>query len=734
MFIGLSTSLFSPATASVYTGGAASPILNALGARAGFAIDFVRGEMKINDPGNPANNYQGNPESKLTVFGNDPYLYDPVKGIALDAARDFSIALATNLFPYDPNACSVFVTYQLNAATSAEQRYIFMADNAGDDRFALYATSGAAFRFVTGDGAAADIALSSRTPVAGQTERVFVGADQFGKTFVDEGGVQNDTPDTLAAAIPTHVGIGGYNNQVLRVLDGHISEIMVVCEDVPVSERLTLDLSGWGPPAGNAPQPAAFDILGARNGFAIDFIARRMKINDDVTPANAFDGDPESKLVVFGNDPYLYDPVKGLSIDAARDFSIALPTSDIPFDPNACTVHAKYRLNSAGSSEHRYLYMTDNAGSDRFALYAVNGGTMRFVTGDGAAPDISLSSMVLAADTEYRVTFGCDADGKTYVDDAGIQDNSTMTLATSTPAMVGIGGYNDRVLRVLDGHLAEIVVVYEPLIRDARLTVDAFAPVYKAEGDSHTFNTSFGLTPQEFYPSLVANRPGAGYVAVNYGWSGDSSAEMVNQVPAFTSDTRPDIATIYAGANDGPVNILASPAPTTSVVTVDASARLAVDGWVTINGHSAQITGKAGDEITISPPMPAAPAANDEVLVDTQRNIEAWIDAMQARGVPKIMVIGYHYMNWASGGDTLTTEHPTRAALRALQAAAAASRSVPFCDTLAHMRAAVAAGDVVAGDDLSWHVAVGNTHLNAAGEQAVANAVHDAFVAQGWAT
>ena len=89
-------------------------------------------------------------------------------------------------------------------------------------------------------------------------------------------------------------------------------------------------------------------------------------------------------------------------------------------------------------------------------------------------------------------------------------------------------------------------------------------------------------------------------------------------------------------------------------------------------------------------------------------------------------------MNWATGGDTETTEHPTRAALRAKQAAAAASTSVPYCDTFAHMRAAVVAGDVVPGDDLSWHVAVGNTHLNAAGEQAVADAVYDAFVAQGW--
>jgi len=620
----------------------------------------------------------------------------------------------------------------VNAATSTEQRYLVMADNAGNDRFALYAVGGGAFRFVTGDGSSADIALSNRFPVADQPEEVLFGADAGGKTFVDTGGVHNNTGDILAASTPAHLGIGGYNNQVLRVLDGHIAEIMVVCEPVPVADRLSLDLSGWvSGNSGNAPVPPAFDILGPRNGFAVDFIAKRMKINDDITPANVFDGDPEAKLTVFGTDPFAYDPAKGLVIDAARDFSIGLDTSIIPYNPMACTVYAKYRLNAAASADQRYLFMADNAGNDRFSLYSVSG-PMRFVTGDGATANIAVSAMTLAGDTEYRVTFGCDADGKTYVDDGGIQDNSTVTLSASTPATVGIGGYNDRVLRVLDGHLAEIVVVYEPMLREARLTVDAFSTVYKAEGDSHTFNTSFGLNSSDFYPALVASQIGNGCVSANFGWSGDSSAEMVNQLPAFSSDSRPDIATIYAGANDGPVTILATPAPTTTTFTVDVSSRLAVDGWVIINGQSVQITGKTGDDITVSPVLAAAPTASDLVDIDTQKNIEVWIDAITALGVSKIMVIGYHYMNWASGGDTTTTEHPTRATLRAKQRAAATAKSVPYCDTFAHMRAAVIAGDVGAGDDLSWHVAIGNTHLNVAGEQAVANAVYDAFVAEGW--
>ncbi len=740
MHIGLSTSIFqnsadiSPGTPAPIT------ILDRLGSRPGFAIDFVSRQMRINDPNTPANSYYGIPESKLTVFGSDIYEYDPIKGLSLDASRDFAIALSTALFPYDPQACSVYITYHLNDATSSEQRYLFMADNDGTDRFSCYSVANGAFRFVTGDGAAVHISPSDAAPLGGQQLQTFFGADVLGKTHVDHGGVQDNSSNVLAASTPAHVGIGGYNNQVLRVLDGHISEIMVVCAEVPLEDRLTLDLSGWGASAGNEPEPEpepdlpAFDILGPRNGFAIDFVAKRMKINDDITPANNFEGDPETKLTVFGTDDYLYDPTHGLSIDAARDFSIAMDTASIPYNGNACTVYAKYRLNSASSTEHRYLFMADNGGSDRFAMYAVNGGTMRFVTGDGVDPHISLSAMTLAGDTDYRITFGCDADGKSYVDDAGIQADTADTLAASTPAAVGIGGYNDRVLRVLDGYLTEIVVVYEPIPQEARLTVDAFKTIYKAEGDSHTFNTSFGLDASEFYPNLVSTQLGSGFVNANFGWSGDSSAEMVNQLPSISADGRPDIATIYAGANDGPVEVLSSPAPTTTTFTVDVSSRLAADGWVIVNGESTQIVGKVGDEITVSPALSSAPTAGDDVEIDTQKNIETWVDAMTALGVSKIMVIGYHYMNWAVGGDTVSTEHPNRAALRAKQAAAAASRGVPFCDTFAFMRTAVATGQVTAGDDLSWHVAIGNSHLNAAGEQIIADAVHAAFVAEGWDT
>ena len=180
-----------------------------LGARDGFAIDFTKNRMVVNDAGNPANVYDGGPQAKLTVYGTDPWVVD-AGGLNLSAARDFAIAMATNAFPYDPTGLHIYARFTLNGADSADQRYLFMVDNVGNDRFAMYTTSGAGFRWVTGDGASADTEVSTLTLAADTEYRTFFGADANGRSWVDDGGVQtNDQLHLLSAAMPSHVGLGG---------------------------------------------------------------------------------------------------------------------------------------------------------------------------------------------------------------------------------------------------------------------------------------------------------------------------------------------------------------------------------------------------------------------------------------------------------------------------------------------------------------------------------------------
>jgi|GEM_PF-2453799 len=736
MYFGLSSAL-SPVNNSVSVPAVTPAAFSMLGNRDGFAIDFRAGRMRINDSATPANNYNGDPVQKLTKWGADTYVVDPVRGLEINAARDFSIALETAIFPYNPQACTILVKYRLNATTSTEQRYLMMAKNTGTDRLATYAVAGENFRFVSGDGTSADIVLSDLAADPDTEYTAVFGIDTNGKTFVDDGGVQADTSDTLMAATPTYLGLGGYPDRVLRVLDGYISEIVVICEPIAKEDRLSLTLTA---PV-IEPQPEldlpVFDVLGSRDGFAIDFVAKKMKVNDAGTPANAFVGDPEDKLINFGNDDYEYDPVRGLKIDAARNFSIGLETALFPFNPNACVVYAKYRVNAAASGSQRYLFMIDNADADRFAMYSVPGQPFRFVIGDGVNPNIVLSTTGFSADTEHRVVFGADQNGTTFIDDGGVQTDSPRTLSTSTPTYVGIGGYYDRVLRVLDGYITEIAVITEPVQPAARLTLDPFYTIYKAEGDSHTFNTNeatWGVAPADFYAQRVAEALGPRVLAGNFGWSGDSSAEMVHQLPQFFADGRPDIATIYAGANDGPISITADTTPTPLEFSVAHSLRTRLEpgGFVIVNGVQNRIAARADNLITLEAPLPTAPSAGDKISPDTQANIEYWIDEVASKGVTKIAVIGYHFINFATSGDTLTSQRSAAQAIRTKQRAAALSRGVPYIDTYSHMAAKISSGAVTLGDDLSWHVAVGNTHLNVAGEQAIADAVYDAFVALGW--
>ena len=712
-------------------------VFSRLGNRNGFAIDFKSQQMTVRDSLNPANNFVGRPQDRLTKWGNDDWSIDPVRGLEISGARDFSIAVPTSSFPYNPEACTVYIKYRLNSATSTEQRYLVMADNAGTDRFATYAAANENFRFVTGDGITSDIKLTSSSPIADTEHVALFGADLNGKTYVDDQGIQVDANSVLATSVPSYFGIGGYPDRVLRVLDGFIAEIVVVCEPIERADRLSLE---FFPPEGvveDEPHSPVFDILGDRDGFAIDFVAQKMKVNDALTPERNFVGDPGFLLHNFGNDAFEYDPVRGLRIDAARDFSIGISTSLFPFNTEACTVYAKYRVNNETSPEQRYLFMIDNAGSDRFALYSTAGDPFRFATGDGVDPNISVSDMNFAPDTLHTIVFGADLNGKTFVDQSGVHADSVKKLETSVPAYVGIGGYNDRVLRVLDGYIAEMVVITEPMPRGARLDLAPFYTVYKAEGDSHTFNQNsaiWGVQPDQFYPARVADALGPRIISVNEGWSGDSTAEMVHQLPDFLRSGRPDIATIYAGSNDAPISIVGDTVPTATEFSVEPAlaSRLEVGGFVVVNGEQKRVASRVGNMITLDQPLALTPLVGDMITPDTQANLEYWVDEVRAKGVTKIAVIGLHFINFSNGGETPEQQHPSRSALRDKQRAAANSRNVPYIDTYSHMANKIINGEVVAGDDLSWHVDVGNTHLNVAGEQALADAVHDAFVSLGW--
>lgn len=470
-----------------------------------------------------------------------------------------------------------------------------------------------------------------------------------------------------------------------------------------------------------------FAALGARDGFAINFIKNRMVVNDAGNPSNAYDGDPQSKLTTYGADGWLIDPQKGLDLGAVRDFAVAIAKADFPYDATGIHVYARYTLNVADGADQRYLFMVDNASDGRFAVYTTPGAGFRMVTGNGVSADIELSSLALQADTEYRTFFGADANGRSWVDEGGVQtDDALHLLAANTAAThIGLGGYPDKVLRQLDGHLAEILVISGDVIRERRLTLEPLDPYYAAEGDSHTFNVSFGMPDTEFYPHLIG--AAEGIAAGNFGSSGESSAKMLAEVDTMFAADLPSIATIYAGSNDTVTTVLASPAPTGNSFTVASAAKLAVGGWVLVNGESREIVTLSGDGVVLGAALSTVPVAGDEVTVDTVTNLRLWVQAVKAKGGARVVIIGSHYLNFVSGGDTTTTEQNLRAGIRVAQRAAAVAEGVQYVDTYAYMRDLILAGGVVQGDWTVWHQGATNTHLTPAGEQVLADAIRAAI-------
>ena len=489
--------------------------------------------------------------------------------------------------------------------------------------------------------------------------------------------------------------------------------------------QLSLKMGLGGSRASNAKGFAAFAVLGARDGFAIDFTKNRMVVNDASNPANAFDGDPQAKLTVYGADPWVSD-AGGLNLSAARDFAVAMATNAFPYDPTGLHIYARFTLNGADSVDQRYLFMVDNSGLDRFAMYTTSGTGFRLVTGDGVSADTEVSSLALAPNTEYRTFFGADAHGRTWVDDGGIQTNDQLHfLSTATPSHVGLGGYPNQVLRVLDGHLAEIAVICGDVIQGRRLAQKPLAPYYAAEGDSHTFNVSFGMPEAQFYPALVGL--GEGIVTRNFGASGESSAHMLAAVNDLFIEDVPSIASIYAGSNDEVTQIVAAPVPTADSFDVVDASKLAAGGWVLVNSESRKVATLTGTSVVLEAPLTMIPIAGDDLAVDTFANISGWLQAVKAKGVARAVVIGSHYLNFASGGDTVNTEQSLRGSVRVAQKAAALAGGADYVDTYAHMRALILAGNVAQGDWAVWHQGATNTHLSPAGEAVLADAIRAAL-------
>lgn len=259
-------------------------------------------------------------------------------------------------------------------------------------------------------------------------------------------------------------------------------------------------------------------------------------------------------------------------------------------------------------------------------------------------------------------------------------------------------------------------------------------PVLACIGDSHTYNATYLNSVSDYHPALEAGR--MRYTPLNLGVSGNSTAQVMNRRRQLVRYGLPDKAVIYAGTNDlnagtaGVCTVSASPAPTSSVFSIDAGiSYFAADGWITVAGESAQVSSISGSQITLTAALAGgAPAAGASVSIDTQKNLESVVAYLLAAGMAasKIWIVGQHYLNFSASGDTTTTQQSLASQSRTAQAAAATAKGVTYINTYTYMRDLILAGDYVQGS-ASWHVAQSNSHLNALGQTILADCIYAAI-------
>jgi hypothetical protein len=262
-------------------------------------------------------------------------------------------------------------------------------------------------------------------------------------------------------------------------------------------------------------------------------------------------------------------------------------------------------------------------------------------------------------------------------------------------------------------------------------------------GDSHTFNATLGNVATDFHPGQTQKTLRAGsttgtiFAALpkvlirNFGISGNTTGQMVARQAVLTRFEVPKIVVIYGGTNDAQYATTVQAGSTASVVNVAAGfgANYQPGSYLLVNGVSRQIASVATDAITLVTALGGAPTAGQAVALDTQTNLQTIATFAIAAGCNRLIIVGQHYFNFSTGGDTTTTPLAGNATLRTLQQAAATAVGATYVDAYAYFRGLIVAGTETQGS-FSWHVFDSNPHLNPLGERYLAASYLSSIVGQ----
>lgn len=141
-------------------------------------------------------------------------------------------------------------------------------------------------------------------------------------------------------------------------------------------------------------------------------------------------------------------------------------------------------------------------------------------------------------------------------------------------------------------------------------------------------------------------------------------------------------------------------------------------------------------------------AVNGITQATTQANIETMIQRLKDAGCSRVVVVGMHLLNFASGGDIdvdnvtpKTDTACTYASIIAAQKAAAAARGAVYMDTYNYLRGLILAYNAGTNTDPrnaprsganGWHALPSNQHWSTYGHTLMATLAKNTITTAGW--
>ncbi len=475
-------------------------------------------------------------------------------------------------------------------------------------------------------------------------------------------------------------------------------------------------------------------------GFSVDFVGGQMAVQDSSTPANNYSGPISGKMTVSGA---LAVGASGATLDASN--FARMPISAWPYDPNNITIAGEIKFDSATDAALRAILQIDGGGNDRLQLCALAGAddlTLSIGTGGGAT-NVTANNVITAGGWFKFVAVAGPAGAFVVVDGTERAASASVLAGAAAPiAYSGIGNAgaitgNAASANPMKGSARSLVVLNRPVSKAVAAAGWPFGLSIVSIGDSLTDGVVADVTQDEAYPALLAVDLAAVVSSLNKGVQGDSTAEMMSRRADIVADGTPDIAIIYGGTNDVSTvgTVQASPAPTATTFSIETGkgSYYKADGWIKVGGEQAQILSVAADAVTLTAALAGgAPAAGTAVAIDTEKNLTELALYAQSKGCSKVLMVGTHFWNWTSGGDTVDVELARNATLRAYQQAAATAAGAVYVDLYAWMRQLILDGVYTQGDN-GWHSSANNQHLNEAGQRILADAFEASIREQGWA-